>query len=109
MMREIIQNAVTGEIVEREIPAPAVEEILQAERSRMVCSRFQAKAALIQAGLLPQIEGLMARAEPLAKLAWSDATQFRRDSPTIAAMASAAGLSDTQIDDLFRAAMSITA
>ena len=84
-------------------------ESLADDRSRMICSRFQAKAALLNDGLLPQIETLMTGADALTKLAWAEAVEFRRDSPTIALMAATAGMNETQLDDLFRAAMTITA
>ena len=101
-------EAVIRDMTEAEIAERAAVNI-EAERGRMKCSRFQAKAALLQAGLLTQIEALMASADPLAQLAWAEAVEFRRDSPTIAALATGAGLTETQIDDLFRAAMTITA
>lgn len=74
-------------------------------------SRFQARAALHMAGLLTQIEALMADpATPvLTRLAWQDAQVFRRDSPTVAAMSAALGLSSAQVDDLFATASQITA
>lgn len=74
-------------------------------------SRFQAKAALLAAGLLPQVETLMAAASTpaVAKLAWAEALEFQRASPTIAAMATALGWSQQQLDDLFNAASRITA
>lgn len=109
MRIEVITDAITGEVTTRELPGPDQTEMLAAERASMKCSRFQAKAALLQAGLLAQIETLMASADPIAQLAWADAVEFRRDSPTIAALAAGAGLSEAQIDDLFRAAMTITA
>ena len=76
-----------------------------------VVSRFQARAALHLAGLLPQVEALMADpATPaLARLAWTDAQEFRRTSPTVAAMAGALGLSDEQLDGLFTSAAGIEA
>lgn len=94
------------------LAAPPVQteaEILAAERARMVCSRFQARAALHIAGLLPQVEAAVAAADPLVQIAWADATEFRRNSPTIAALASSLSLTDAQIDDLFRSAAQITA
>ncbi|NBT32930.1 MAG: hypothetical protein EBT13_13795 [Rhodobacteraceae bacterium] len=100
-------EAVVRDMTQEEQDARAVSAA--ASRARMTVSRFQAKAALMQAGLLPQIETLMASADPIAQLAWAEAVEFRRDSPTIAALAASAGLSETQIDDLFRAAMSISA
>ena len=45
----------------------------------------------------------------LAKLAWQDAQEFRRTSPTVLAMAGALGMSDAQLDDLFTTAAGIDA
>jgi len=83
--------------------------ILERERATMICSRFQAKAALAAAGLLDDAEAAVAAADATAQLAWAEAIEFRRNSPTIAALATAVGLKDEQIDDLFRAAMQIEA
>lgn len=107
--REVFAALETKNPPDKVIPTPTGDEILAAERARMICSRFQAKAALLQAGLLPRVDTLMAAADPMAKLAWSEVVEFRRNSPTITALATAAGLTETQVDDLFRAAMGITA
>lgn len=88
-------------------PSPA--ELLAAERAGMVCSRFQAKAALAAAGLLAAAETAVAAADPVAQLAWAEAVEFRRTSPTIVALSVAIGLTEAQVDDLFRAAMLIEA
>ena len=45
----------------------------------------------------------------IAQIAWADAQVFERSSPTIASLASAIGLTEAQIDDLFRAAGEIVA
>lgn len=76
-----------------------------------VVSRFQARAALHLAGLLPQVETLMAdpATDTLARLAWTDAQEFRRTSPTLLAMASALSLTDEQLDQLFATAAGIEA
>ena len=76
-----------------------------------VVSRFQARAALHLAGLLESVETLMQAPDTnmLAKLAWQDAQEFRRDSPTVLAMAGALNLTDAQIDELFIAAAEIEA
>lgn len=74
-----------------------------------VVSRFQARAALHQAGLLTAAEAAVAAADTLTQIAWADAQEFRRNSPTIAALAASIGLTETQIDDLFRQAATITA
>lgn len=74
-------------------------------------TRFQARAALHLAGLLPSIEALMAdeNTPALAKLAWTDAQEFKRTSPTIATMAAALGLTSEQLDQLFITAAEIDA
>lgn len=89
--------------------APPVPDQLEAERSTMVASRFQTRAALLMAGLLSEVESQIAQAEPIVQLAWADAVEFRRDSPTLAALAKVLGLTDLQVDDLFRQAMTIRA
>lgn len=89
--------------------APSADDLLAVERATMVCSRFQAKAALQAAGLLSTIEAVVAAGDDFVKLAWAEAVEFKRNSPTIAALQDAAGLTDTQIDDLFRTAMTIEA
>lgn len=76
-----------------------------------VVSRFQARAALHLAGLLTAVEALMAdpATDMLARLAWTDAQEFRRTSPTLLAMASALSLTDAQLDALFVTAAGIEA
>jgi hypothetical protein len=102
-------------LAEGNTPLPAdtrtEEEKLQAERQSMVVSRFQAFAALHIAGLLPAIEAMMQdpATDTLAKLAWVNALEFRRLSPTVTAIASALNLTDEQLDDLFRQAKLIEA
>jgi hypothetical protein len=70
---------------------------------------FQAKAALLGAGLLPAVEAAIAAASPIAQLAWLDATAFTRDSPTIAALSAQLGLTPAQVDALFTVAATIEA
>lgn len=82
---------------------------LEIKRSKMVCSRFQARAALAAANLLASVETAVAAADEFTQIAWADAVEFRRGSPTIAALQAAVGLTDEQIDDLFTAAMQIEA
>ncbi len=76
-----------------------------------VVSRFQARAALHLAGLLDDVEAMMALPETpaLAKLAWADAQEFKRDSPSLLGIASALGLTDAQLDSLFITAAGIKA
>lgn len=80
-------------------------------RMSVVVSRFQARAALHLAGLLLAVELVMTSPDTdmLTKLAWQDAQEFKRSSPTVASIAAALGLTDQQLDDLFATAAGIEA
>lgn len=90
-----------------EPPPPTAEEL----RPSMVVSRFQARVALHNAGMLADVQVLMGdpATDPVAVIAWQDAQEFRRLSPTIVAMGAALGWTETQLDELFVAAALIDA
>jgi hypothetical protein len=91
-------------------PAMAADVVYVPAEVPHSVSRFQARAALHLAGLLPSVEAAIAASgNVVAQLAWADAVAFERTSPTIAAMAAALGLSAAEVDDLFRAAAGIAA
>ena len=76
----------------------------------LTVTRFQARAALHQAGLLADVEAAVAASDdPTVKLAWAESIEFPRGSPTIAALAVAIGLTDAEVDALFIAAAAIQA
>lgn len=108
-MFEVITNAQTGEQTIR----PYTPEEIAAWQTVPVpqeVSRFQARAALLQAGLLESADlAVAASNDPFLQLAWKEAVAFPRSSPGIAALAPALGLTDEDLDDLFRAAALITA
>lgn len=66
-------------------------------------SKFQAKAILYQYGFLDTIIAIMADSSTpvLTRLAWEDAQDFERDSPTLAAMASLLNITSAQLDTMF--------
>lgn len=82
-------------------------------------TRFQARAALLNtpslhegfANMLEEVEAFMAsdQVEPLARLGWTDAQEFKRTSPTIQALAPLLDLSNDDLDQLFIAASGIDA
>lgn len=81
-------------------------------RNRIVpvsVSRFQARAALMDSGLLADAEIAVSSMGPLEQLAWAEATEWRRDSPTIDAMAGLLNLSVSDVDNLFIEASKIVA
>ena len=85
----------------------------QAERERLdaiTVSRFQAKAALDDAGLLDQVEDYMAGDDVprRVRLAWQEAS-FRRGSKMVNDIAGEFGLSEEELDELFLAAKEIDA
>lgn len=100
-------NAVTGEISEVMEQAPAyTPEPITIPQS---ISRFQARAALLAAGRLSDVEAAVASADAFSQLAWAEAQEWRRDSPTLDALAKGIGLNDAEIDDLFVQAAGIRA
>lgn len=77
----------------------------------VVVSRFQARAALYQNGLLDSVNAIMQSDQTpmLAKLAWQDAQEFRRDSALVKSVGQLLSLDDTALDNLFRLAATIEA
>ncbi|EAP75752.1 hypothetical protein [Roseovarius nubinhibens] len=82
-------------------------EALAAERAGMVVSRFQAKAAMLEAGILEKVEAIVEQGDQVFRLAWSEATEFRRTSAAINSLGEASGLTQEDLDELFRAAAKI--
>jgi hypothetical protein len=87
----------------------APEQTLEEWRTAMVVSAFQAKAALYNIGKLELAQQVVEQAGGLVKLAWDEAVEFRRLSPSILQLAPALSLTDTDLDDLFRDAEVIVA
>lgn len=61
----------------------------------------QAKLALLEAGLLDDIENAMASADRSVQISWEYATEFERDNPLILYFQSQLNLSKEQVDNLF--------
>lgn len=97
----------TWQIVE--LSAGEIAAALEQEREAMIVTQFQAKAALHLAGLLDAAETLMADPEtdPIRAMEWKLKPTFRRNSATLIWAAAQLGLTEFQVDDLFRSGMSI--
>lgn len=80
---------------------------LSAVRSVAPISRMQAMLVLHDLGLLEHVEAIVAQADERTQLAWRTATDFHRESPTIAALWSALGKTSEELDLLFEAAREI--
>lgn len=64
----------------------------------------QARLALLSAGLLDDVEVVIAAAGRAAQLEWEYAAVVDRSSPAVAIVQQQQGMTDAQIDDLFREA-----
>ena len=86
-------------------------DILSEATSKRTITRFQALAALHQAGLLDAVNSLMndPTIDPIAKLAWENAQSFNSKSPTLLLIAQQLGLTDIQLNKLFAQASVISA
>lgn len=89
-------------------------DFLRAQKDEMfarvpkVVTIRQAKLALLQAGLLDDVEAAIAASDNrAAQIEWEYATEFRRDWPALLALQPSLGLTDQQIDDLFRLAATL--
>jgi len=74
-------------------------------------TRFQALAVLAAGGYLDTVHtyiDTLPRSN-ITRLAFENATDWERTSPTLAALAAMLGLSDAQVDDLFIAASKVSA
>ena len=69
----------------------------------------QMELALLQAGLLDQVEALIAQADRAIQIEWQRGSDVYRDSPVLNDLAQHLQplLSSAQIDDLFRAAAAL--
>lgn len=85
-----------GVLVKRPEPKPAVAVPTSV-------SMRQARLALLNAGLLDDVEAVISAAGRAAQIEWEYATEVSRDHPIIAIVQQQQGLADDQIDDLFRA------
>jgi hypothetical protein len=65
---------------------------------------LQLRQGLLAAGMLDDVEALIAAGPVDLRLAYQHASAFERSHPMIAALAAQIGLSDAAVDHLFRAA-----
>ena len=85
--------AEVAEIDERKLPQP--EPVPQVMTAR------QAKLVLLAAGLLDDVDAAVAGADRATQIEWEYAQEVSRTWPSLVAMATALGMTDAQLDDLF--------
>lgn len=67
----------------------------------------QMRLALLQGGMMAQVNAYVANLPDVAKIEWEYATSVERTSPLIAAAAAGLGLDAGQVDNLFVLAASL--
>lgn len=70
-------------------------------------SMRQARLALLQSGLLAQVNAAIAVGSEADKITWEYATEVRRGDALVAGLSAALGLSASQLDDLFTLAVTL--
>lgn len=97
MTRIITYDGITGALIDDYddgLPDPVPATV----------SARQIKLALLAADLLDDVEAFAASQDRAVQISWEYAVEFERQDPMLTAMAAAFGLTDEQVDDLFRAA-----
>lgn len=67
----------------------------------------QARLALLQAGLLGQVNAAVNSADEATKITWEFSSEVHRDHHFVATLTAALGLSEKQLDNLFTLAASL--
>ncbi len=70
-------------------------------------SMRQARLALLQSGLLAQVDQAIQQGGDADKIAWEYATEVRRDDPLVQNLSAALSLTEAQLDALFTLAASL--
>lgn len=80
-------------------------------RQSTFCTPFQGRMALSNADYLSQVEAIIndPNTPKETKIAWEYAIEWKRMSPMIVNLASTLGMTDEEVDQLFRDAQQITA
>jgi hypothetical protein len=105
-------ECVAGWVHSGDALAPAEPDPVQRRARISPVTMRQARLALLAAGRLAQANAVLNALPPSphkdgALIEWEYATTVRRDAPLIAAMTTALGLTDEQVDDLFVAAAAL--
>jgi len=108
---ELVDGQWVTTYIVRDYTAEEIAAILLNRRTGMTVSAYQGRVALLNAGLLDDVEALVAAPETAreVKLAWEYATEWYRTSPLIISLAASLSLTEAQLDDLFAAGAQIHA
>lgn len=104
-----IINVIDRTVEEREM---LPEEIVSGQNPGVhIVTMRQARLALLQQGLLPQVQtainSLPSPQKEAAQIEWDYSSEVHRDKPFVQLLGSALGLSDEQLDSLFELASTL--
>lgn len=85
-------------VAEGNTPQPA-DPILPAVTS--IVTMRQARLALLQTGMLAQVNAAVAAADEATKITWEFSSEVQRNNALVSTLAAALNLTETQLDDLF--------
>ena len=107
----LFDNSSATFVLHEETPEEVPTQSKEEWRATAEASRFQARVALYDFGLLDAVNKLMADSTIpfIVKEAWESAGIFKRNSPTVNALGAELKLTEEQIDELFKAALEIQA
>jgi hypothetical protein len=98
---EYKQWLLEGNTPEPEFTEAELAQQLEDAKPKVVTMR-QARLALLQAGLLTTVDTAIANGiDGAMKIEWEYATEVRRDWESLITMATALGMTSSQLDDLF--------
>ena len=103
----LFDNSSATFVLHEETPEEVPTQSKEEWRATTEVSRFQARVALYNFGLLDAVNKMMSDpATPFtAKEAWESAGVFKRNSPTVITLGAGLKLTEEQIDELFKAAL----
>lgn len=107
----LFDNSSATFVLHEETPEEVPTQSKEEWRATTEVSRFQARVALCNFGLLDAVNKLMADSTTplIAKEAWESASIFKRNSPTVITLGAGLKLTEEQIDELFKAALEVQA
>jgi hypothetical protein len=72
-----------------------------------VVTMRQARLALLQTGMLAQVNAAVAAADEATKITWEFSSEVQRSNPVVSTLAAALSLTAQQLDDLFTLAATL--
>lgn len=108
----IESNVETGDCAEREMTPEEIATLpLVVPSIPEVVTMRQARLALLQAGLLAQVNtavaGMPGAVGDTARIEWEFSSTVERNRPLVQSLIGALGLTESQLDDLFRLAATL--